>query len=190
MFRPLHTHALLPLLLIISLLSACGFHLRGQLDIDSELSELAVNGSDIRFVRDLRNAMRQSGITIYDNAVYRLVVKDVVQEQSNRTQVSAGVFESVLTLTVTYQLETSNGLPLFTPITQSNERFFTQNQNQANASSNEERVLFDELRQELIMSTVRRIAAFSGDALREEATRAREVHRKEMEARRALEAQE
>ena len=179
--------AILPLLLITSLLTACGFQLRGQMDIASELSELSVIGGDRSYARDLRKALGLTGINTDDNAPYRLVITDINQDTGQRSQSSAGSYERLLTFTVTYQLETDDGLKLFTPMTLSNERFFTQNQNQSNASSNEERIIFKELRQDLIMTSVRRIAAMSGDTLKQEAERAREVRRKEIEA---FEAQE
>ena len=179
--------AILPLLLVVSLLTACGFQLRGQMDISSELTELSVSGGDRDFTRDLRKALAMTGINIHDNASYRLIVVDVDQNIGQRSQSSAGSYERLLTLNVTYQMETDDGLKLFLPMTISTERFFTQNQNQSNASSNEERIIFRELRQDLISTTVRRVAAMSGEALRQEAERAREVRRKEIEA---LEARE
>ena len=180
---------ILPMLLVLftSLLTACGFQLRGQMDIASELSELSVSGPDRVFVRDLRRALTLSGISMNDHAPYRLVITRINQDSGQRSQSSAGSYERLLTLRVTYRLETDDGLKLFTPMELSNERFFTQNQNQSNASSNEERIIFNELRQDIISSTVRRVAAMSGDALRQEAERAWEVRRKELEA---LEAQE
>ncbi|AMO55161.1 hypothetical protein GZ77_11700 [Endozoicomonas montiporae] len=192
--RAIHFHrsaiyksAILPLLLITSLLTACGFQLRGQMDIASELSELSVSGSDRTFVRDLRRALTLSGISMNDDAPYRLVVTRINQDSEQRSQSAAGSYDRLLTLSVTYQLETDDGLKLFAPMELRNERFFTQNQNQSNASSNEERIIFNELRQDIISSTVRRVAAMSGDALRQETERAREVRKQELEA---LEARE
>ena len=180
--RHLQRRAILPLLLITSLLTACGFQLRGQTDIASELSELSVTGSDRTFVRDLRRALSLTGTSTNDDAPYRLVVTRINQDTGQRSQSSAGSYERLLTLTVTYQLETDDGLKLFTPMELSSERFFTQNQNQSNASSNEERIIFNELRQDIINTTVRQVAAMSGDSLRQEVRRAREVRKKELEA--------
>ena len=179
--------AILPLLLITSLLTACGFQLRGQMDIASELSELSVTGPDRVFVRELRKALSLTGISINDNAPYHLVVTRIKQDTGQRTHSSAGSYEQLLTLKVTYQLETDDGLKLFTPMELSNERYFTRNQNQSNASSNEERIIFNELRQDIINTTVRRVAAMSGDSLRQEAERVRKIRKKEQEA---LEARE
>ena len=179
--------AILPLLLITSLLTACGFQLRGQMDIASELSELSVTGPDRVFVRELRKALSLTGISINDDAPYHLVVTRIKQDTGQRTHSSAGSYEQLLTLKVTYQLETDDGLKLFTPMELSNERYFTRNQNQSNASSNEERIIFNELRQDIINTTVRRVAAMSGDSLRQEAERVRKIRKKEQEA---LEARE
>lgn len=187
MIRRLQKGAILPFLLIISLLTACGFQLRGQINIASELAELSVSGGDRSFARDLKKSLAMTGIEITDDAPYRLIIVDLEQNVGQRSQTSASSYERLLTLTVTYQLETDDGLTLFNPITLSNERYVTQDQNQANAASNEERIIFNELRQDLMMSSVRRIAAISGESVRKEAGRARNIRKAEREA---LEAQE
>lgn len=187
MIRRLHKNSLLPLLLITSLLSACGFQLRGQADIASDLAQLSVTGSDLSFTRDLRRALSNTGIEIRDDAPYRLRLVSLDQDSGQRSRSSAGSYERLLTLTATYQLETNDGLLLFDPMTLGNERYVTQDQNQTNAAQNEERIIFHELRQDLIMTTVRRVAGISGESLRQETERARKVRQMEIEA---LEAQE
>ena len=172
---------IIPLLLMTSLLTACGFQLRGKMDLNSDLSRIAVAGSDIQYVRDLSKALNNNGIAVIDTAAYRLKLLQVERQTSNQTQPTAGRHERQLTLTVTYQLETNDGLPLFGPMPLSNSRYISYDQNQTNAAESEENIAFKELTQELIYTTVRRVAGMSQVKLEAEVARARKVQQMEME---------
>ena len=187
MIKRLHNNTLLPLLLLTSLLTACGFQLRGKTDIASDLAQLSVTGSDLSFVRDLRRALSNTGIEVRDNTPYRVRLVSLDQNTGQQSRASAGNYERLLTLTAVFQLETADGLQLYNPLVLSNERYVTQDQNLTNAAQNEQRIIFQELRQDLIMSSVRRIAAISEESLQQEADRARKVRQMEIEA---LEARE
>ena len=178
---------ILPLLLVISLLSACGFQLRGKMDIASEVSQLAVAGNDRIFVRDLTRALSNNGIQVTDLAAYRLRVLSVNQETGNQSSSSSGNYERLITLKVTYQLETHDGLLLFAPVELTNERYINQNPNQSNAAQSEIDINFKELRQDMIYNTVRRTASIPGAKLEAETHRVREVRRIELERAAELE---
>ena len=188
MTQSIRLAAILPLLLITSLLTACGFHLRGNLDIASEVSQIAVSGNDRTYIRDLSRSLNQSGIQVTELAPYHLRVLDIRQETSSQNRSATGSYESRLTLRVIYQLETADGLPLFTPVEMNAERYISQNQNQSNASQSEIDQTFRELRQEMMYSTVRRTAGISGARLEAEVERAREAHRLELEREAEAEA--
>ncbi|WP_257280053.1 MULTISPECIES: hypothetical protein [unclassified Endozoicomonas] len=185
MTRRFHTGAILPLLLITSLLTACGFQLRGKVDIASEIAQLSVSGSDLPFVRELKKALTLSGIEITDNAHYHLQLVSLERTTGDEIQASAGQYERLLTLKATYQLSTNDGLKLFDPIVLSNERFMFQDRNLTNAAQSEEAIIFDQLRQELLLTSVRRVAGISGEVLRQEEERARKARETEREALKA-----
>lgn len=172
--------ALFLLLTLSSLLTACGFHLRGQMEVPSELAQLAVSGGNPDIVRLLSRSLESTGIRITNIAPYRLHILDAQQNNGQQTQASAGYYEKRLSMSIVYQLETADHLPLYQPIELSRERYMTWNQNQANAGESEERIIFRELRQELIATTVRRVASISSEALEAEAERAREIQRLEL----------
>ncbi|WP_252178750.1 hypothetical protein [Endozoicomonas sp. 4G] len=182
MTRRFHTAAILPLLLITSLLTACGFQLRGKVDIASEIAQLSVSGSDLPFVRELKKALVLNGIEITDNAHYHLQLVSLERTAGEEVQASAGQFERLLTLKATYQLSTDDGLQLFDPIVLTNERYMYQDKNQVNAAQSEEAIIFDQLRQDLLLTTVRRVAGISSEVLRQEEARARKVREAEREA--------
>ena len=188
MTQSIRLAARLPLLLIISLLTACGFHLRGNLDIASEVSQIAVSGSDRTYIRDLSRSLNKNGIQVSELAPYLLKVLDIRQESSGQNRSATGSYERRLTLRVIYQLETADGLPLYSPVEMNAERYITQNQNQSNAAQSEIDLTFKEMRQEMIYNTVRRTAGISGVKLEAEVERAREAHRLELEREAEAEA--
>ena len=175
----------IPLLLMTSLLTACGFQLRGQMALNSDLTRIAVSGSDIQYVRDLSKALNNNGITVTDTAAYRLRLLRVERKTGKQTQPTAGRYERQLTLTVTYQLETNDGLALFSPVPLSNSRYISYDQNQVNAAESEENIAYKELTQEMIYTTVRRVAGISQVKLETEVARARKVQQMELEQQNA-----
>lgn len=172
---------IIPLLLMVSLLTACGFQLRGKLDLKSDLSRIAITGDDAQYVRDLTKAFNNNGINVTDTAAYRLRILKVERQTGNQTQPTAGRYEQELTLTATYQLETSDGLILFNPTPLGNSRYISYDQNQSNAAQSEEHIAYKELAQELIYTTVRRVAGISQERLEAEVARARKVRQMEFE---------
>lgn len=49
------------------LLSACGFHLRGQIDVPESLMRMHVKGNDIELVRDVERSLKFSDIELLDS---------------------------------------------------------------------------------------------------------------------------
>ena len=180
MTQSIRPATIIPLLLMVSLLTACGFQLRGKMDLKSDLVRIALTGSNTQYVRDLSNVLNDNGITVTDTAAYRLHILKLERKTSNQTQPTAGRYERQLTLTVVYQLETSDGLALFAPIPLNNSRYISYDQNQTNAAQSEEDIAYKELAQELIYTTVRRIAGLSQVKLEGEISRARKVQQMEL----------
>lgn len=162
----------LTLLLLTSLLAACGFHLRGEAGTGSDLKQLSVSGNDPVYIRYLSRAMEHSGIDIGTQAPWRINVIRVERDVDQKTVASAGYFEQRIAMSVVYQLQTSSGLPLFEPVELTRERYITQNQDTPNASESEQAIILSELRQELIATTLRRIHSLSEAELATEAEKA------------------
>jgi len=65
--RALITRSFLLLLLSSSLLlSACGFHLRGQIDVPESLQRIHVKGTDVELVYDLERSLKFSNVLVVD----------------------------------------------------------------------------------------------------------------------------
>lgn len=162
---------MLALLLFTSLLTACGFHLRGTMSGDSEIRQLSVVGNDPVYIRHLSRALERSGIAISDRAQWRIHIISVERDVTQQTVATAGTFEQRIVMSVTYQLQTSSGLPLFSPVQLTRERYLTQNQDTPNATESEQSIILSELRQELIATTLGRIHSLSKAELTGEAER-------------------
>ena len=182
MTKRANTVATLLLISLTGLLTACGFHLRGKMDIASEIAHLSVSGDNIPYIRALKSALVSTGITVTDDADYQLRLLSLEKDEGKQTAASAGRYERTLSIKATYQLQTQDGLNLFAPMVIANERYLYEDKNQVNAAQSEEAYLFRQLQQELISSTVRRIASMSGDALNKEEARAKAAAEAEQQA--------
>ena len=154
---PLRSARILVLLLTTCLIAACGFHLRGSLNNNSDIRELAVSGQDpdgIRyFSRAFERSAQQQGVDV------------------------GGLYEQRIAISVVYQLQTDFDLPLFSEQTLTRERFVTQSENAANAAESEQSVIFSELREELIAAMLRQLFSLSEATLANEAEKAAARHR-------------
>ncbi len=173
MTHTIRSVSMLTLLLLTSLLTACGFHLRGEAGTGSDLKQLAVSGNDPVYIRYLSRAMERSGINISAQAPWRINIIRVERDVDEQTAASAGYFEQRVAMTVVYQLQTSSGLPLFAPVELTRERYITQNQDTPNASESEQSIILSELRQELIATTLRRVHSLSEAELAAEVEKAK-----------------
>ncbi len=173
MAYPYRSVSLLTLLLLTSLLTACGFHLRGKISSASEISQLSVTGNDPVYIRYLSRALERSGIDLSDAAPWRINIIRVTRDTDQQTVASAGYFEQRIAMHVVYQLQTSSGLPLFPAVQLTRERYITQDQDAPNAAESEQSIILYELQQELVSTTLRRIHNLSGAELSDAAAKAR-----------------
>ncbi|WP_257285584.1 hypothetical protein [Endozoicomonas sp. SESOKO1] len=174
MTNPFRSVSMSALLLLTSLLTACGFHLRGEMSTASEISQLSVTGDDPVYINYLSRAMERSGINISgQTAPWQIHIVSVERDVDQQTVASAGYFEQRIAMNVVYQLRTASGLPLFSPVQLTRERYITQSQDAPNAAESEQSIILSELQQELIATTLRRIHNLSLAELSEEARRVR-----------------
>ncbi|WP_422459540.1 hypothetical protein [Endozoicomonas sp. ALB115] len=181
MTYPFRSVSTLTLLLLTSLLTACGFHLRGVMSTASEVSQLSITGNDPVYIRSLSRAMERSGIDISETAPWRINIIRVERDTDQQTVASAGYFEQRIAMQVVYQLQTASGLPLFAPVQLTRERYITQNQDAPNAAESEQGIILSELQQELVTTTLRRIHSLSENELSAAAEQARAAAQAQME---------
>ena len=174
---PLRSARILVLLLTTCLIAACGFHLRGSLNNNSDIRELAVSGQDTDFIRYFSRALERSGVSVTDQAPWRVNILRVERSAQQQGVDVGGLFEQRIAISVVYQLQTDFDLPLFSEQTLTRERFVTQSENAANAAESEQSVIFSELREELITAMLRQLFSLSEATLANEAEKAAARHR-------------
>lgn len=164
MAMQLKTKPLLAIALVFALssLSACGFHLRGALDVSADKMQLSLNTdlADQRLSRALNIGLQDNGIQQVANAPYNLKIqRSHFERKSVSLDRSARVDEYSLTLTVNYELRS-----LKKDLTKSEsaitERVYTYEADAAAAKDEQESLLRDEMYDAMATRIIRSYLAF------------------------------
>ncbi len=148
-------------------LSACGFQLRGTGSFEFHLKELRFSSDDrlAPLAKELQERLQAQGVTLTDSAGYRLHLGR--ENQSQRTvSFTAGTrsSEQMLTSAVDYEIR-SGELPALVKGQAEVQRALSFNQNHVSASSEEARMLREEMRNELVMQLMLRLQAIRPEQL-------------------------
>jgi LPS-assembly lipoprotein len=149
-------------ILMLLLLSSCGFTMRGYdsslLSPELQQMQLSVNSSSNELAQILRRRLISSQVNIIeDSSAYKLTLGD---EQSRERIISvnrnirAGEYE--ITLTASFQLE-NNGDSIIAREIISVDQIYEADPNNAAAKTNEAELVLDELRQALTEQIMRRL---------------------------------
>ena len=154
---------LIPLVLAL-LLSACGFHLRGMVDVPKWLSDVAIitQNGNMELVSMLKSQLDSYNIHVNsepESAHYWLVIKQVdYQQQIISVGASTNPRQYQLSLSISFSLQTRKGRVIMPDKTVQVMRQFTSNNNRILGSNEEERVLLSEMRQEAVNQMINRIS--------------------------------
>ncbi|MFZ3152602.1 LPS assembly lipoprotein LptE [Pseudomonas sp.] len=148
---------------LATLLSACGFQLRGTGDVQFALKELDVSARNAygETVNQVRDVLQDNGVKVYPGAPYRLVLSN---EQENRRAASftssARTAEYELSKTLEYEIRGSKDLLLISDQLQA-QSFYTQDGNNLIGGDQEAAQLRQEMNRELIQQLVQRLQQIS-----------------------------
>ena len=147
------------LALLLSTVSACGWHLRGSTgntaNANFNFDRIHISAQNQRSdtVRQLNRQLRASGVTLTDSAAdasYRLVI---MKERSDRRTAtvsgSARISELSLTETVEFTVLDTDGNPVIPPSLLKVERIFEYDEHNVLATADESRMLKREMRADL-----------------------------------------
>lgn len=157
-------------LLITSLISACGWHLRGSTNLPANIDSIFVTAEDahgalITEVRQLLKANNVTAATEASAAPYSLVI---VEERDDRR--TAGVGSDALTsayqiiLSVDYEIRNREGALLAPMTTATNARTYDYSAGNASSAAQEEALLLREMRRDIAQQMLRRLQAVSLNA--------------------------
>jgi len=156
------TRRLILFIACASLLSGCGFALRGTVTIPAELSRIAVIGSEPDIVDQMERALSSNGValsTADDKTAAVLNLNESSFERDVRTTDSNGLATSYnLRYRLGYDVRTGKGeeLQINQLITQT--RFFEYDPLQQLQSEQEEEFLREEMQEEAILQALRRMS--------------------------------
>lgn len=152
------------------LLSACGFQLRGTGVDNMSLDALHVSAQDTHspIRQQVLDALRSSGVAVRSSAPYQL---QLLNESQFRRAVSSGSrsapAEYELRRELVFQITNRAGQPLLGPETLTAQRAYVGDRDNLVASSEEEAMLQQEMRQDLTRQLMFRLSRISADDLAE-----------------------
>lgn len=173
-------HLQLLILSLALLLSACGFHLRGlgSFQLAFEQLELTADDSYASISRAVGERLQSQGVELTPNAEFRLHLGHE-QFSSRKVGGSPGSHSADYQLSSSLDYSIRAGtLPDLVNGKLQATRNLSINQNQASASDEEERLLRNEIRDELVMQLMLRLQSLQPEQLRqrkEEELRKREA---------------
>lgn len=146
-------------LLCISVLSACGFHLRGSQQAPLSIERFTVIG-DNRFdgvASELQRLATSHKILIDNNAPWRVRISD---EKTDRWLASAtqSYSRNEYWLSVSVEVYFSHEATEYRPITLKREALFQDNTDQLNSKAFENKLIIQELRQQLAEEILQRLS--------------------------------
>ena len=148
---------------LATLLSACGFQLRGTGDVQFALKELDVSARNAygETVNEVPDVLQNNGVKVYPGAQYRLVLGN---EQENRRAASftssARTAEYELNKTLEYEIRGSKDLLLISDKLEA-QSFYTQDGNNLIGGDQEAAQIRQEMNREMIQQLVQRLQQIS-----------------------------
>jgi len=149
--------------LIISLTSACGWHLRGSISLPDSLTSLYVSAADAHgaLITEIKQRLRANKVALAETAAdapYSLVI---VEERNERR--TAGVGSDALTsayevtLAADYEVRARSGERLAPVTTAITSRTYNFSPGNASSAEQEEAILLSEMRREIAQQMLRRL---------------------------------
>jgi LPS-assembly lipoprotein len=153
---------LIALLLTTTMLTACGWHLRGSIALPEDLNSIHLSAEDTHgsLINDMQRALISNNINVVESSADANYSIKLLGERSKRRAASVGgdalASEYELTMEVDYSIDRGEE-PLLEKDTARVIRTYDYNRNQVLGSSGEEDIIKAEMRNELIQQIVRRL---------------------------------
>lgn len=163
--RPVRAGLIWMLLLTCLMLSACGFRLRGFIELPAELQPLSISSESgaASLSRTLSRQLQQSGVTVSNQRSEANLYLYLSDFGSSERQVMFGaVEEHEITLKIRARAETAGGETLFSNETFETRRQYTRDSNLL-ARDNLRRDLLNSMENDLIRQLTLRIQAVANE---------------------------
>lgn len=149
-------------LLLASLVSGCGFHLRGTVVLPESLRTVMVSSPDAELRDAIVDGLEANNVIVVespttDSAHVNVTNSDIRREV--RTIDDRGKATGyVLILSANYEVVDSTGKELIKPSTANARRDYNFNEDQLLSATREEELLHEEMREDLAQSILRRMS--------------------------------
>lgn len=153
-------------MLVVSMLTACGFQLRGAANLPGEMSTtwLKVSNPTSAFARELELLLRGNGVQLAEGPGEGIAELRITRERITRRALTisgdARVREFELVFELQFSLANDAGEVLLGPESLRLERDFQFDEQEILGATTEEELLRDELRRSMASALIRRLEAF------------------------------
>lgn len=148
-------------------LGACGFHLRGDVQLAPQLARVQIQGGDVYdpLVRDLTRALTAAGSTVVAEATQATAILQILRNGGNRrvlsVQTTGKVQEYELHQIFEFRVRDAAGRELLEPQRLELTRDYLFDANDVLGKSGEEEVLRRDMRRDLVRLTMLRLEALA-----------------------------
>jgi len=148
--------------LCASLLSACGWHLRGTIDLPDGLNSIYIQSTlDNELRRELSRSLTANGITVTNSSSDSQFIIALKPEAYGRHAVAVGssalAEEYELIMEVPYRITDAQGNDVTSEVSAQASRSYTYNRNAAVAMNQEEQLIKREMRSHIVQSILQRL---------------------------------
>ncbi|HLB43096.1 MAG TPA: LPS assembly lipoprotein LptE [Gammaproteobacteria bacterium] len=153
------------ILLPALLLSACGFHLQGKMQLASPLHRLYLQTNDPygHLAINLRQYLKASTVRLVSLPSEANTILTILRDESSQELLSVSGTQQTrqynLRVTVVFEISATNGLTMVSPQTLSETRTITVQSNQILGSSNEANLFYQQIRRTLALAIMTRLAS-------------------------------
>jgi LPS-assembly lipoprotein len=147
------------------LLSSCGFHLRGPVELAPPFKRLYIESHDpySELTRNLQQYFKTSHVYLADSPQAASGIFEIIQESTSQQLLSVGGTQQTrqynLILSVTFQVTTPQGVVLIAPQTVSESQTLTVQADQILGGSNEQNNLYHQMRRAITYTIMNRLSS-------------------------------
>lgn len=156
---------LILILTSIAALTACGFHLRGEMPLAQPLHSVYIQSIDPygTLVRNLEQSLKMSKVTLADNPANAQTILVIQRDEATQKLLSVGATQQTrqyeLAVNVTFEVTDAKHLTIVSPQTLTEKRAITVQSNQILGSSNEANLYYQQMRRTLANAIMYRLSS-------------------------------
>jgi LPS-assembly lipoprotein len=149
------------MILTVLLLTACGYHLRGAIDLPSEMKAVYIEGASASLQEQFRKALASSNVQLVTSRSAAGTIITVSNEENLKRALSLGASgyanQYGLEYRLNYEVTDVNNKPLVTSQPISIKREYFNNQQLILGKDNEEIVIRNEMYQQAVRTIVNQV---------------------------------